>query len=271
MKRARQPPAGHRGRARPGRRRRRRRRRAHRRLALHRRMTDPELKHAVGNRVFDAFAPSGPLQPRRRGPRQHGAHRPHRRGRGRRDQQAGGRRRTCWSTSTSTWWPWTAATRASPPAWPATPACKHHHNVRTMQHSRSFMDQHQLRAALVELADGPAAGPRSRQIFQIETTLNNDTFPKPFDFLQRREWEWSARDRAAYVAAATSLERLPAGAGPPDLPEDPLAPRHDRVQAGEVEAVHPLTTETSTASSWCRSRARPTSSPWACPTSAPTT
>src|SRR5690554_5155604 len=30
-------------------------------LALHRRMTDDELRHAVGDRVFDAFAPRGLL------------------------------------------------------------------------------------------------------------------------------------------------------------------------------------------------------------------
>ena len=30
-------------------------------LALHRRMTESELRHAVGNRVYDAFAPSGHL------------------------------------------------------------------------------------------------------------------------------------------------------------------------------------------------------------------
>ena len=34
------------------------------------------------------------------------------------------------------------------------------------------------------------------KIFQIETTLNTDTFPTPFDFLAKREWEWTARDRA---------------------------------------------------------------------------
>src|SRR5579864_1948695 len=30
-------------------------------LALHRRMTEPELRHALGDRVYDAFAPSGLL------------------------------------------------------------------------------------------------------------------------------------------------------------------------------------------------------------------
>ena len=33
------------------------------------------------------------------------------------------------------------------------------------------------------------------KIFQIETTLNNDTFPAPWDFLQKREWEMNAKER----------------------------------------------------------------------------
>ena len=38
-------------------------------LALHRRMTESELRHAVGDRVYDAFEPLGQLYPvRRRGP-----------------------------------------------------------------------------------------------------------------------------------------------------------------------------------------------------------
>ena len=61
-------------------------------LALHRRMTEAELRHAIGDRVYDAFAPHGLLL-------QHDAEDPdglvylgqtdHGRGRG--DQQAGGR------------------------------------------------------------------------------------------------------------------------------------------------------------------------------------
>ena len=30
-------------------------------LALHRRMTEAELRHALGDRIYDAFAPSGRL------------------------------------------------------------------------------------------------------------------------------------------------------------------------------------------------------------------
>ena len=68
-------------------------------LALHRRMTEAELRHAVGDRVYDAFAPVGPaLQPRRRGPRRHGLPR-HDRRRARRWRSTGGRPSpTCSST-----------------------------------------------------------------------------------------------------------------------------------------------------------------------------
>ena len=39
-----------------------------------------------------------------------------------------------------------------------------------------------------------------RSIFQIETTLNTNTFGAdgPLAMLQKREWEWTAKDRAAY-------------------------------------------------------------------------
>jgi hypothetical protein len=81
------------------------------------------------------------------------------------------------------------------------------------------------------------------KIFQIETTLNTDTFPSSFAFLQKREWEWGVRDRATFAATSRSLQ-----ATPPRLArqifhsiESPHA--MTSVQAGEVEAVHAITTE----------------------------
>ncbi len=63
-------------------------------LALHRRMTESELRHAIGDRVYDAFAPArAAVQPRRRRPRQPRLPRHDRQGRGGRDQQAGRRER----------------------------------------------------------------------------------------------------------------------------------------------------------------------------------
>ena len=47
------------------------------------------------------------------------------------------------------------------------------------------------------------------KLFQIETTLNTDMFPRPFDFISKREWEWSAKDRATYLGVSKWLNLLP--------------------------------------------------------------
>ncbi len=147
---------------------------------------------------------------------------------------------------------------------------RHHHNVRTMQRSRSFMDQHRSELHSSNWRMGEVIRNAGVKIFQIETTLNNDTSPPPFDFLQKREWEWSARP-PTFVASSKALDRAPNRVRR-SVFQSVRAP-HDLtgVAAGEVEAVHRLTTAKVTSSSSSRSRARPTSSPWGCPTSAPTT
>ena len=63
-------------------------------LALHRRMTEAELRHALGDRIYDAFAPNGLLtQHDAEDPDGPGPSGPDRSGGGRRDQQAGSRER----------------------------------------------------------------------------------------------------------------------------------------------------------------------------------
>ncbi|MEZ5134493.1 MAG: hypothetical protein R2699_05405 [Acidimicrobiales bacterium] len=46
------------------------------------------------------------------------------------------------------------------------------------------------------------------KVFQIETTLNNDTFGAdgPLSVLQKREWEWTAKDRMTFLAVKTGLD-----------------------------------------------------------------
>ena len=123
-------------------------------LALHRRMTEAELRHAVGDRVYDAFAPRGLLY-------NHDAEDPDGMaylgttdaGRGGRDQQAGGRVRPARLRQHQ---PGRHGRRLEVDATGLAGyrSLRHHHNVHTMQHSRSFMDQEPLRAALIELAHG---------------------------------------------------------------------------------------------------------------------
>jgi hypothetical protein len=81
------------------------------------------------------------------------------------------------------------------------------------------------------------------KIFQIETTLNTNTFPEQFAFLQKREWEWKAGDRARFLAVSKSLERTPPGLARKIFHSIRAPHEMTSVQAGEVEAVHALTTE----------------------------
>jgi hypothetical protein len=119
---------------------------------------------------------------------------------------------------------------------------KHHHNVHTMMHSRSYMDP--TASALHD-----STGRMGRlladhlKIFTIETTLNNDTFAKPFDFLQKREWEWSVADQAAYLAAKRSTDRTPPNVKRQIFHRMAAPYGVTGVTAGETEAVHEVTLE----------------------------
>src|SRR4029453_17729065 len=86
---------------------------------------------------------------------------------------------------------------------------RHHHNVHTIPHSKSFMGQHKSELHRSNWRMGEVLRKSGPPIFQIETTLNNDTFPKPFDFLQKREWDWSPKDRGPYRASAAGPHPLP--------------------------------------------------------------
>jgi lactate racemase len=117
---------------------------------------------------------------------------------------------------------------------------KHHHNVHTMLNSRSYMDP--PRSAL----HGSAARmgrlvAEHVKVFTVETTLNNETFPKQFGFLNRREWEWSVRDQAGYLAAKKANDMAP-GRLRHEVFRRMVAPYGvTGVHAGETEAVHQRT------------------------------
>jgi hypothetical protein len=212
-------------------------------LALHRRMTEAELRHAVGDRVYDAFAPRGLLY-------NHDAEDPD--GMAELGSTPQGElveinKRAAESdllvyvninlVAMDGGWKSTATGLAG------YRSLRHHHNVHTMQHSRSFMDQHRSELHSSNWRMGKVIRDAGVKIFQIETTLNTDTFPSPFDFLGKREWEWNARDRATYLATAAGTKRMPARMKR-DVFQGMRAPYAlTSVQAGEVEAVHKVTTQ----------------------------
>src|SRR6187431_221793 len=178
-------------------------------LALHRRMTEAELRHAVGDRVYDAFAPHGLLYNHDAedpdnlaylGTTPHGEEVEINKRAAESDlivyvninivSMDGGHK----STATGL-----ASYRS----------LRHHHNPDTMERSHSFMDQHRSELHKSNWRMGKVLVDSGVKVFQIETTLNTQTFPAPFEFLSKREWEWKARDRALYVATSKSLARTP--------------------------------------------------------------
>ncbi|MBK9178505.1 MAG: DUF2088 domain-containing protein [Acidimicrobiales bacterium] len=212
-------------------------------LALHRRMTEAELRHAVGDRVYDAFAPSGRLY-------NHDAEDPDNLaflGTTPHGEEVEINRRAAESdllvyvninlVAMDGGWKSTATGLAS------YRSLRHHHNVHTLQHSRSFMDQERSELHASNWRMGAVLREAGVKIFQVETTLNNDTFPSPFEFLAKREWEWTPRDRALYLGASKGLQRLPRRAARRILHSIEAPHAMTSVQAGDVEAVHRVTTE----------------------------
>ena len=178
-------------------------------LALHRRMTEAELRHAVGDRVYDAFAPNGQLynfdaeDPEgltHLGETDHGEEVVISKRAVESDlivyvninlvSMDGGHK--------------SVATGLSGYA-----ALRHHHNVHTMRHSKSFMDQEKSELHTKNWRQGRLIQEAGVKIFQIETTLNNDTFPSPWDFLQKREWEMTAKDRVMLLGTKKVLDKIP--------------------------------------------------------------
>jgi lactate racemase len=211
-------------------------------LALHRRMTEAELRHALGDRVYDAFAPRGALY-------NHDAEDPEAMaflGETEQGEEVEINKRAAESDLlvyvNINLVAMDGGHKSTATGLASYRSLRHHHNVRTMLHSRSFMDQHRSELHSSNWRMGEVIRKAGVNVFQIETTLNNDTFPKPFDFLQKREWEWSPKDRAAYLASAAALDRLPLRARRPIF--QAIEAPHDLtgVTAGEVDAVHRITT-----------------------------
>ncbi len=214
-------------------------------LALHRRMTEPELRHAVGDRVYDAFAPQGSLY-------NHDAEDPDGMvilGQTPHGEDVQISKRAAESdlvvyvniniVSMDGGWKSTATGLSG------YQALKHHHNPETMRNTKSMMDKDNSELHRSNWRQGKVLKDSDLKIFQIETTINNNTFGHdgPMSVLQKREWEWSPRDRASFLAMQTGLKAM-SGRARRNVFQSWKAPYEmTSVQAGEVEAVHDKTIE----------------------------
>ena len=178
-------------------------------LALHRRMTEDELRHAVGDRVYDAFAPSGALY-------NHDAEDPdnlaflgttdqRRRGR---DQQAGGRVRPAHLREHQHRGdgrrPQVDGHRPRQLPQHPPPPQRAHDGAQPIVHGPA-----QLRAAPLELAHGRGHPQRRRQGVpdrERRSTTTRSARTVRCRRWPKREWEWTARDRATFIAMQAGPE-----------------------------------------------------------------
>jgi lactate racemase len=117
---------------------------------------------------------------------------------------------------------------------------RHHHNVHTLRHSRSFNDP--ANSAMHHSYDRMTGVLEDTvRVFTVETTLNNDTFPSRLGFLNKREWEWSLVDQSGYLAVKRASELSPPAVRRRMWQRNSAPFGVTGVHAGNPRAVHPLT------------------------------
>ena len=208
-------------------------------LSLHRRMTDAELRRAVGDRVFDAFHPHRLYN--------HDAEDPDEMIEvGVTDQgETVDMPRRAMDSDLLVYVninlvAMDGGHKSVPVGLGSYRSVRAHHNTRTLYNSRSYMDPRH--SAITHSCDRQGrllAG--HLKIFTIETTLNNDTFGGPLAFLQRRENTWSPKDKAAFAGLERSVNTLPARQVREIFHSIEAPYQMTSVQAGETEAVHEST------------------------------
>ena len=212
-------------------------------LGLHRRMHEYELRHVLGDRIVDAFLPRGTLY-------QHDAEDPDNLvviGETAHGEIVEINKRAADSdlvvyanvNQVAMDGGWKSLTTGL-----ASYRClSYHHNPESLQNTRSLMDRHHSALHQSIWRMGEVLRDSGPKIFQVETTINTDAFPSPFEFLSKREWEWTGRDRALYLASTKSLARTPDRIRRKIFHSIESPYRTTSVQAGFTESVHERTLE----------------------------
>jgi hypothetical protein len=112
-----------------------------------------------------------------------------------------------------------------------------------MLHSKSYMDPRPGVSAIHDSCKrmGDLLKDAGLKVFTIETTLNNETFPDPFGFMNKREWEWSLLEQGTYLAAKKANDMSPSAARHQVWMRITSPYGVTGINAGETEAVHERT------------------------------
>lgn len=210
-------------------------------LALHRRMTQTELRHILGDRIFEAFYPYGLLLQHNAENEKELVHL----GFTEKNEDVEINKRAAESDLliyvNINLVAMDGGHKSVATGLSSYRSLKHHHNVSALLNSRSFMDMHHSELHFSNWRMGKVIKNSGIKVFQIETTLNNRTFPEEFSFLLKREWEWDLKDRISYFGIEKALNSTPYRISR-EIFHRIYAPYElTSIQAGEVEAVHEST------------------------------
>ncbi|MEO8800908.1 MAG: lactate racemase domain-containing protein, partial [Polyangiaceae bacterium] len=112
-----------------------------------------------------------------------------------------------------------------------------HHNPKVMRDCHSYMDP--KKSALADSVNrmGKITN-KNLNVFTIETTINNRMFDRPLEFLHKNEDDLSGFERGALKALNFTLSKVPQQARQEIFQRVPSPYEMTGVFAGETEAVH---------------------------------
>ena len=209
--------------------------------SLHRRMTEDEIRHIVGDRIFTTFYPERLYN--------HDAEDPEGNvviGTTGSGEEVTLSRRALESDLVVyvnlTLVPMDGGHKSMSTGLGSYRSVRPHHNVRTLLGSRSYMHPPDSALHHACIRQGQLIEDSVR-CFHIETTVNNHSFPSIANFMQKRETDWTPADQAAFLAVKQLTDLAP--------PDVKRAVFHSirapygltSVQAGQVDAVHERTLE----------------------------
>ncbi len=112
-----------------------------------------------------------------------------------------------------------------------------HHNPKVMRNCHSYMDPSSSELATSVERMGRLTN-KKLNVFTIETTINNRMFDRPLEFLAKNEDDLSSTERNALRALRFTLSKVPQPARQAIFQRVPAPFGVTGVFAGETEAVH---------------------------------
>lgn len=210
-------------------------------LCLHRRMTADEIKHVVGDRVFNAYWPDRLYN--------HDAEDPDGMvdvGETEKGEKVDLNKRAAESDLiiyvNLNLVPMDGGHKSVAVGLCGYKALRAHHNPKVMSQEASYMDPstHGMHDSVKR--QGKVLQ-KDLNVFQIETTINNRMFDGQLSMLQKREEDFTDFDWTKLKALKATLDKLPDTARQALFYQNPAAYELTGVWAGDTEAVHEKTLE----------------------------